>query len=589
MSNLDLEYLLGGYATNTLTEEERHALLKASLVNQRLFDLLADEQVLKELLDDPAVRRRLLQQLKEPEEAGWLTAALAWLTRTETLAVAGSLAAVTLATVFGLRFWEQSRELLRAEQNRPGLSETIKQPTVRSKLPTKPATPPQTPPPATPPPADTRTQPGTPATAAPPSTDSLQRTATQEGRLRSEKSLQATPSVPRQESGSPPAARKSDDTSQAAVEEQVDVPVAQPFAAPQSSPPVVIPKVPSKARSAPPQASSPTADRPTKAEVVPSAKRAAAPAGPQPETDTSAAPPPSGETPSNVDAQASSPSPPPALGKRFAGKQLLAPAPSQTPAVSARALFMGEETKEAARLANASPDDPDTTGAGRVASEVQPSDAQGPVSDPARAEGAVGEASPQVAARTTQEQAKRAPPLALRLHHRRLPLQGTLGDQTPGGLALPQLFIEVNQSGYLYVLTQDASGAWTVGAPAASPRATTAPATSAVQNAATYRILLVEEAESSPSHKTYVLFSRTPLDPLEQALTPPSEGPHRAETVQETSDLLDGLLMAFAAQPLVAERVEEAAAGKKAKPVTYVADAVQPSRTEILYRIPPRP
>ncbi len=574
MSNLDLEYLLGGYATNTLTEEERHVLLKASLVNQRLFDLLADEEALKELLDDPAVRRRLLQQLKQPEEAGWFSAALAWLTRTETLAVAGSLAAVTLATVFGLRFWEQSRALLTTEQNRPGLSETIKEPTVRSKLPSKPAVSPQTKPPA-------------PPVSAFPSAASPQQVAKPEGRPHSEKSLQDTPAVPKQESGSPAPARKSDDTPRSSLEDEADVPVTQPFAAPQSNPPVVIPKVPSKARPAPVPAIPPTADRPAKTEAPPSAERAEAPASPGPQEKAPVATPSSEEPPARADAQTPVPPLPPAISKRFAGKPLPPPTPPQGPGISARALFLGREQSEDASPHQEARKDSGTAPMGGAASDVQSSAAPETSPDLGRP-GEPGDASPNAGVRSTREEAQRSAPLGIRVHHRRLPLQGTLGDQAPGGLALPQLVVEVNQSGFLYVLTQDVSGAWTVGAPAASPRASSASAASAVQQATTYQILLVDESASSASHKTYVLFSRTPLDPLEQALDPAAGGAPSASTVEETNELLAGLLRAFAAHPLITEDVTEAAAGKKAGPVTYVADAVQPSRTEILYRIPPR-
>jgi hypothetical protein len=53
MTPQEIEKLLGGYATNTLSSEERTALFDAALGNQTLFDALADEQALKELLDDP--------------------------------------------------------------------------------------------------------------------------------------------------------------------------------------------------------------------------------------------------------------------------------------------------------------------------------------------------------------------------------------------------------------------------------------------------------------------------------------------------------------------------------------------------------
>ena len=57
MSPQEIEKLLGGYATDTLTEEERSTLFAAALDNQALFDALADEQALRDLLQDlPAAR-----------------------------------------------------------------------------------------------------------------------------------------------------------------------------------------------------------------------------------------------------------------------------------------------------------------------------------------------------------------------------------------------------------------------------------------------------------------------------------------------------------------------------------------------------
>jgi hypothetical protein len=57
----DIRKLLGGYATGTLTEEEREALFGAALQDQSLFEALADEQALKELLDNPTARGELLR------------------------------------------------------------------------------------------------------------------------------------------------------------------------------------------------------------------------------------------------------------------------------------------------------------------------------------------------------------------------------------------------------------------------------------------------------------------------------------------------------------------------------------------------
>jgi hypothetical protein len=59
----DFKKLVGGYATGTLTAEERQALFQAALQDQGLFDALAREEALREALSDPAARARLLAAL----------------------------------------------------------------------------------------------------------------------------------------------------------------------------------------------------------------------------------------------------------------------------------------------------------------------------------------------------------------------------------------------------------------------------------------------------------------------------------------------------------------------------------------------
>ena len=110
MSEHDLEKLLGGFAADTLTPEEKQALYSAALQDQQLFNALADEQALKELLSDPDVRRRLLASLKQKSASGadgslpWLD----WFRRPAGLAFAGGLAAASLAVVLGVRFYQDS-------------------------------------------------------------------------------------------------------------------------------------------------------------------------------------------------------------------------------------------------------------------------------------------------------------------------------------------------------------------------------------------------------------------------------------------------------------------------------------------------
>jgi len=110
MSEHELENLLGGFAADTLTREEKQALYHAALQDQQLFNALADEQALKELLADPVVRRRLLASLKQKDAFGgeahlsWLD----WFKRPAGLAVAGGLAAAMFAVVLGTRVYQDS-------------------------------------------------------------------------------------------------------------------------------------------------------------------------------------------------------------------------------------------------------------------------------------------------------------------------------------------------------------------------------------------------------------------------------------------------------------------------------------------------
>src|SRR5579862_8456474 len=83
MSKDEARKLLGGYATGSLTEAERTALFQAALEDQELFDELAGEQVLKEVLDEPGARQRLIAVLEPPRKhRAWLWAAAATLAAT---------------------------------------------------------------------------------------------------------------------------------------------------------------------------------------------------------------------------------------------------------------------------------------------------------------------------------------------------------------------------------------------------------------------------------------------------------------------------------------------------------------------------
>ena len=63
MSPKEIQKLLGGYATDTLSAAERSALFAAALEDQELFDALAKEHALREVLEDPASRQQLIAAL----------------------------------------------------------------------------------------------------------------------------------------------------------------------------------------------------------------------------------------------------------------------------------------------------------------------------------------------------------------------------------------------------------------------------------------------------------------------------------------------------------------------------------------------
>ena len=66
MKREEIHKLLGGYASDTLTESERRILFEAALADQELFDALAREQALRDLLQDPQARQQLLDSLAAP-------------------------------------------------------------------------------------------------------------------------------------------------------------------------------------------------------------------------------------------------------------------------------------------------------------------------------------------------------------------------------------------------------------------------------------------------------------------------------------------------------------------------------------------
>jgi hypothetical protein len=90
MTQEEIRKLLGGYATNTLTDGERAALFEAALEDQELFDALGNEDALRELLADPITRAQIQQALQPaPRRAAWH-----WLIGAASVAVAAVIAIV---------------------------------------------------------------------------------------------------------------------------------------------------------------------------------------------------------------------------------------------------------------------------------------------------------------------------------------------------------------------------------------------------------------------------------------------------------------------------------------------------------------
>lgn len=95
MKNDEVQRLLGGYATNSLTEAERKELFEAALEDQELFDALQREQALKDLLSDEITRAQVRLALR----GGGGSSPRPWLGRWWTWGLAGSAVAVASVAI----------------------------------------------------------------------------------------------------------------------------------------------------------------------------------------------------------------------------------------------------------------------------------------------------------------------------------------------------------------------------------------------------------------------------------------------------------------------------------------------------------
>jgi hypothetical protein len=66
MTQDEIRKLLGGYATDALSADERRMLFEAALEDQELFNALENEDALRELLDDPVSRDQVRRALAGP-------------------------------------------------------------------------------------------------------------------------------------------------------------------------------------------------------------------------------------------------------------------------------------------------------------------------------------------------------------------------------------------------------------------------------------------------------------------------------------------------------------------------------------------
>ena len=129
MSREEIQKLLGGYATGTLSDAEQRTLFEAALEDQELFDALAKEQALRDVLQDPFTRGQLLEALGPAREPLAVRAWL-WLRQPAALATAGGLA--TLLIVAGLALRQAKppahREVLVAQAPKPPAPDIISAP-----------------------------------------------------------------------------------------------------------------------------------------------------------------------------------------------------------------------------------------------------------------------------------------------------------------------------------------------------------------------------------------------------------------------------------------------------------------------------
>lgn len=97
MNRDEIRKLLGGYATGTLTDSEQKLLFEAALDDQELFEELEREQALKEMIEQPGARSRLIAALEpaEPAVKSWWRKPWPW----------AAAATVAMGVVIAVALW----------------------------------------------------------------------------------------------------------------------------------------------------------------------------------------------------------------------------------------------------------------------------------------------------------------------------------------------------------------------------------------------------------------------------------------------------------------------------------------------------
>lgn len=118
MTRDEIRGLIGAYATGSLTEEERGILFQAALEDQEIFDELAREQALKDAIEQPGARERLLRSLAPKP---WWRPMWVW-------AAAGASAVALISGIIVLRSPQQPVQVAKLESPPPAAPQVQPEP-----------------------------------------------------------------------------------------------------------------------------------------------------------------------------------------------------------------------------------------------------------------------------------------------------------------------------------------------------------------------------------------------------------------------------------------------------------------------------